>query len=131
MNSQSNQSVLPAPEVNRASGAGAGVLIAAVLFAFAALGLKLAFHPPAIDADRAAQRYKDLAEIHAVEAKDLSTPGWVDQKRHIVRLPISTAMKLAGHEWQNPAAARADLQAREKKATAPLPKAPAKPNPFE
>lgn len=129
MNSQTDTN--PVPSVNGASGAALGYLMVAVIFAIAAVWLKVSFHPPAINADRAAQRYKDLAEIHAVETKDLSTPGWVDQRRHIVRLPISTAMKLAEHEWQNPAAAMADLQAREKKATAPLPKAPAKPNPFE
>jgi hypothetical protein len=44
-----------------------------------------------------------------------------------VRLPIETAMQLAAQQWQNPAAARADLIARAEKA-APLPKAPAKPS---
>lgn len=133
MNSQPDQTPKPpgAPSVNGASGAAVGFLIAAVIFAIAAVWVKVALHPAAIDADRAAQRSKDLAEIRAIEAKDLSTPGWIDQQRGIVRLPINTALKLAAHEWQNPAAARADLQAREQKATAPLPKAPAKPNPFE
>lgn len=129
MNSQPNQTSVPA--VNRASGAALGFLIASVIFAFIAVGVKVSVPPAAIDAKSAAARYKALAEIHATEQKDLNHVGWVDQARGIVRLPIDTAMKLAAREWQNPTAARADLQAREKKATAPLPKAPAQPNPFD
>jgi hypothetical protein len=40
-------------------------------------------------------------------------------------------MKIAAQEWQNPAAARTNLIAREEKATAPAPVAPATPNAFE
>jgi hypothetical protein len=131
MSSQEIQKPPAVPSVNRASGAAIGFLVAAALFAVAAVGVKVGLRPPAIDADRAAERSKDLAEIHAVEEKDLTTPGWIDQQRGIVRLPVETAIQLATHAWQDPAAARADLKAREQKATAELPKAPAKPNPFE
>ena len=40
-------------------------------------------------------------------------------------------MQITAQEWQNPAAARSNLIARDEKATAPAPVAPAKPNPFE
>lgn len=129
MNSQQNQQ--PVPAVNRASGAALGFLIGGVIFAFVAVGVKVSVQPAPIDATRADARYKALAEIRATEEKDLNNPGWIDQQRGIVRLPIDTAITLAAQNWQNPSTARADLKTREKKATAELPKAPAKPNPFE
>jgi hypothetical protein len=117
--------------VSRASAAAMGWLLASVLFAIVTLAVKLALPVPAIDAGRAAERGKALNELHAAEDKSLGAPGWTDQSRGIVRLPIDTAMQKAAQAWQNPAAARADLAAREKKATAPLPAPPAKANPFE
>ena len=117
--------------VNRASAAGIGIILAGVLFVFVTVGIKLALPVTAIDGDRAAERSKALAEIRATEEKSLATPGWVDQPRGIVRLPIETAMLQAAQAWQNPAAARADLAARAEKAGADLPKAPEKPSAFE
>ena len=76
-------------------------------------------------------RKKALAELRAAEASELSSYGWVDQGKGIVRLPITEAMKLTLREWQNPAAARSNLIARVEKATAVPPPAPAKPSPFE
>ena len=131
MNPQPQPNQQTVPSANRASGAALGLLIAGVIFAFAAVGVKVAMQPSAIDATRADARYKALAEIRATEEKDLNTIGWVDQPRGIVRLPIDAAMSLAVQKWQNPSAARTDLKAREGKATAELPKAPAQPNPFE
>lgn len=116
---------------NRASGAAVGFLIASVIFAVLVTVVRSSAPAPDIDAQRAAVRSKDLAEIHATEQQDLNHAGWVDRARGVVRLPIDTAIALAAQEWRNPAAARADLLAREQKATAELPKAPAKPNPFE
>lgn len=118
-------------QITRASGAALGFILATVVFAMFGLVAKFSIPAPAIDAGRAAERAKDLAEIRATEQTALTTVGWADQSRGIVRLPIAEAMKLAAKEWQNPAQARADLNAREEKATAELPKAPAKPNPFE
>jgi hypothetical protein len=117
--------------LNRSSAAGIGLLIVSVIFAVLTLALKLLVSAPAIDADRAAARYKALGEIRAVEETSLNSAGWVDQARGIVRLPIATAEQLAAQAWQNPAAARADLKARAEKAAAPLPKAPEKPSAFE
>jgi hypothetical protein len=117
--------------LNRSSAAGIGLLIVSVIFAVLTLVVKLLVSAPAIDADRDAVRAKALGEIRAVEETSLTSAGWVDQARGIVRLPIATAEQLAAQSWQNPAAARADLTARAEKAAAPLPKAPAKPSAFE
>lgn len=106
--------------INRASRAAIGFLIVSVIFAVLAFGLKFSVLPPAINADRAAERTKALAEIRAEEEKALSKAAMIDAKRGIVRLPIETAMKLAAQKWQNPVAGRADLNARLQKANAPV-----------
>ena len=36
----------------------------------------------------------DMAEMRTAQDKQLSEPGWVDQKKGIVRLPIETAKQL-------------------------------------
>ncbi|MEI8290436.1 MAG: hypothetical protein WCH99_13280 [Verrucomicrobiota bacterium] len=106
--------------VNRASGAAIGFLVVSVIFAVLAVGLKLSVLPPAINADRAAERAKALAEIRREEEKSLSLAATIDSKRGIVRLPIEAAMRLAAQKWKNPAAGRADLNARLQKATVPV-----------
>ncbi len=118
-------------QINRASGAAVGFILASLIFIALVAFAKFSVRVPAIDADRASAISKALFEIRTNETVSLNNPGWVDQPRGIVRLPVVDAMKLAAQEWQNPAQARADLIAREEKASAPLPKAPAKPNPFE
>jgi hypothetical protein len=110
---------------------GVAFLIACFLFAVIVAAVKFTTPVPAIDADRAAVRAKALAEIRAAETGALNHPGWIDENRGLVRLPIDVAMRITEREWQDPAAARSNLTARAKKATAPAPKAPAKPNPFE
>ena len=117
--------------VNRASGAAVGILIVSVIFAVLVVGMKLLLIQPPIDAARADVRTKALAEIQASEEKALHNAGWIDQQRGIVRLPIDTALQLAAQQWQDPAAARAELTARAEKAAAELPKAPEKPSAFE
>jgi hypothetical protein len=88
--------------------------------------------PPPLGEDRAAVRAKALGELRATEADALEHPGWVDQAKGIVRLPIQDAMQLVERDWgQNPAAARSNLIARVEKATAVPPKAPEKPSQFE
>ena len=116
---------------NRASGAAIGFVVAIILFAALAVVVKLAVNVPAIDADASALRSKALVEMRSAEDKSLNTAGWADQSRGIVRLPIEAAMQQAAQAWQNPAAARADLNARAEKAAAPAPVAPAKPSAFE
>lgn len=110
---------------------GLGFLAAGFLFAALVLVVRHSVSVPAIDASRAAERAKDLADIRATEVQMLDNPGWIDQPRGIVRLPIDIAMQMAAQEWQNPAAARTNLIAREERATAPAPVVPAKPNAFE
>ncbi|HUA38475.1 MAG TPA: hypothetical protein VMA35_08810 [Candidatus Sulfopaludibacter sp.] len=110
---------------------GLGFLAASFLFAVLFLAVRHSVRVPAIDAGRAAERTRDLAEIRAAEAQALEQPGWIDQSRGVVRLPIDLAMQIAAQEWQNPAGARTNLIAREEKATAPAPVAPATPNVFE
>jgi hypothetical protein len=116
---------------NRASAAAIGFLIVSMIFIALAAALKFSQQVPAIDADRATERSKALAEIRATEEKALSAAAVIDAQRGIVRLPIEDAMKLAAQKWQNPSAARADLNARAEKASAELPKAPEKPSAFE
>jgi hypothetical protein len=110
---------------------GLGFVVASFLFAVLVLALKFSMPTPAIDADRAAERSRDFAQIRAAESQALDNAGWIDQQRGLVRLPIDLATQIAAQEWQNPAQARADLIAREDKASASAPAAPAKPNAFE
>src|ERR1035441_1511943 len=93
--------------VNRASSAATGFIIASLIFIALTIVVKIGIHVPAIDADRNAARAKALAEIRATEDKSLTTAGWIDQSRGIVRLPIETAMQEAAQAWQNPVQARA------------------------
>jgi hypothetical protein len=116
---------------NGAAAAALGFIIAGFIFAALILAMKHVAHPPAIDADPAAVRAKALAELRAAESNALVNPGWIDRNRALVRLPISVALQITESEWQNPAAARSNLNARVEKATAPAAPAPAKPNPFE
>jgi hypothetical protein len=110
---------------------GINFVVACLLFVALAAVVKFSISVPPIDADRAALRSKALAELRATEANALANPGWIDQDRGIVRLPIETAMQLFESAAKNPGVARADLIARAKKAAAPLPKTAPKPSAFE
>lgn len=119
------------PDVNRASGAAVGFLIASLVFCVLVAIVKLSATVPAIDADRDAAISSALFEIRSNEVVSLANPGWIDHDRGIVRLPIDTALQMAAQEWKNPAQARADLMARAQKAAAPAPKRAPQANPFE
>ena len=110
-----------------------GIAFFAACFLFAAIVAKVEWSAPvpAIDADRAAVRIKALAEIRAAETQALAHPGWMDENRGLVRLPIEVAMQITERECQNPVAARSNLMERVEKAAAPAPPAPAKPSAFE
>jgi hypothetical protein len=108
---------------------GINFVVAALLFAGLVAIVKFSTAVPAIDADRAAVRTKALAEIRAAEAKSLTTVGWADEARGIVRLPVETAMQIVASK--NSADTRADLIARAEKAAAPAPKVAPKPSAFE
>ena len=107
------------------------VVVASLIFAVLVLKMQQYTPPTAPDAARKAERAKALAELRAVEADALKNPGWIDQTKGLVRLPIADAMKLAEREWQNPAQAKSNLVARVEKATALPPKPPEQPSPFE
>jgi len=79
---------------------------------------------PAVNAGRAAERSKALAEIRNAEADQLDHTGWVDPTKGLVRLKISDAMKLTEQAWKNPAKAREDLIVRVEKANPPPPPPP-------
>src|SRR5580692_12054003 len=119
------------PDVNLASGAAVGFAIASVIFIVFAVIVKFSATVPSIDANRDATIAEALYEIRTNEVASLNSAGWIDRDRGIVRLPIDTAMQIAAQKWQDPAEARADLIARSKKATAPLPKTAPKPSLFE
>jgi hypothetical protein len=111
---------------------GIGFCIACLLFAGIVIKMELSTPVPAVNADRAAVRAKALAGIRAAETQALNHPGWVDESRGLLRLPIETAMQITERVGrQDPAAVRANLANRVEKATAPAPAAPAKPSAFE
>ena len=120
-----------APAINGASGAALAFLTVIALLAVITLGARFLISAPPINDDRAAERYKALADIHAAEEAALTTPAWVDKDRQIVRLPIDVAIEMTAHDWQNPSQARTALIARGEKAAAPLPKTAPKPSAFE
>lgn len=84
--------------------------------------------PPGVDQVRAELRRKNLAELRAENQAALTSYGWVDPTKGIVRLPVDRAVELTLQLWQDPAAGRSNLLARVAKATA---KAPEKANPYE
>ncbi len=87
--------------------------------------------PPALGLERAAERSKALAETRAADQAGLTTYGWQDKDRGMVRLPVDRAVELTLAEWQDPGAGRKKLLELSQKATAELPKAPEAPSQFE
>jgi hypothetical protein len=128
-----NERMKDHPEPNRAAWAYAvGILGSFLIVAALAWAIHRYTQPPALGEDRAAVRAKALAELRAAETEALASPGWIDQAKGIVRLPIEQAMSMVERDWgQHPSAARSNLIARVEKATAVPPKAPEKPSPFE
>ncbi len=118
-------------KANNASGAAIAFIVGSILFIVLTVAAKLLTTVPDLDADKDALRSKALAQIRATETTNLTSVTWADQSRSIVRLPIELAIQKTEQAWQDPAAARADLIARAKKAAAPAPTRPAKPSAFE
>ncbi len=105
---------------------GAFLIVAAVVW-----GTRKLVQPPPLSEDRVATRLRSLAEVRAAEAQALTTVGWIDQTKGVVRLPIETALVLTERTWQNPAQARSNLIARVEKATFVPPPLPEKPSVYE
>lgn len=122
-------------EESRCCGAGMSYMIA-VLGAFLIVaGLVWAMKhyttPPALTAQRAAERAKNLTDLRAAEKHDMENYGWVDQPKGIVRLTVDRAVALTVDGGNDLASARKDLIERVEKATYVPPKAPEKPSVFE
>jgi hypothetical protein len=109
----------------------AGILGSFLIVAALAWAMHRYTQPAPLGEDRAAERAKALVEMRAAETEALHTTAWIDPAKGIVRLRIEDAMQLVEREWQDPAAARSKLIMRVEKATAPPPKVPEKPSPFE
>ncbi len=115
------------PEVKECQSKAAAYLIAAVGCFLIVAGLVWVMNsytkPEPLGEDRAAERRKALADLRAANADVLDNPNyaWQDQGHGIVRMPIDRAMELALKLWQNPAAARSNLNARVEKAFPPPP----------
>src|ERR1017187_1370768 len=116
MNSETN---------NKKSGPVFLILILGAFLVVAVLGrwTRRYTRPAPLGEDRIAFREKSLAELRKAEAEALHNAAWLDQSKDVVRLPIEDAMKMVEQNWQNPAAARADLIAREEKANPGAPAA--------
>ena len=87
--------------------------------------------PAPLGQSRIQERKKNLLEIRAAEAEGLSTYAWVDKGKGVARLPMARALEITLQEYKNPAAARSNRIDRAEKASAPAPKAPEKPSPYE
>jgi len=118
-------------KTNRASRAASGFIVGSLIFIVLFVAVRFSSPVPPIDAGRNAIRARALAEMRSTEEKSLTSAGWIDQSRGIVRLPIDAAMQQAAQAWKNPAQARADLISRQENASKPVPVAPAKPSAFE
>jgi hypothetical protein len=103
---------------------GSFLIVAALVWA-----MRHYTQPAPLGEDRAAVRSKALAELRAADAETLGTAAWIDKDKGVVRLTIEDAKKIVVREWQNPAAARTSLIAREEKANPPP--APPAPSKFE
>ena len=115
------------PEVKECNSKAATYLIAVLGCFLIVAGLVWVMNryskPEPLGEDRAAERRKALAELRAANADVLDNPNyaWQDQGHGIVRLPINRAMEISLKLWQDPKAARANMNARVEKAFPPPP----------
>jgi flagellar basal body-associated protein FliL len=83
-----------------------GIAVLILLLAAAAGSLWINQMSPATeteDAERAALRSKNLAELEAADTTTLTTYGWNDQAKGVVRIPIGKAMELVLPTLNTPA----------------------------
>lgn len=105
-----------------------GVIGTLALMALLVTVMLRSTRPEDLTAARARERFQFRAEVLAAEAQTIGRYAWQDQAKGLVRIPIERAMELVVREWQDPAAARANLIARVETATAPPPEPE---NPYE
>jgi hypothetical protein len=119
------------------SKTGLAVYFLALIGAFLVVGglawiLYSRTRPDTLNQARIEERMKNLRDITATSTEALTTFGWHDQPKGVVRLPINTAMDLVVREWKDPAQGRSNLLVRLDKANPPPPPPePAKPSEFE
>jgi len=106
-----------------------GILGAFLIVALLVWAMKYYTRPAPLNAARAEERRKALAELRAANEEGLNRYGWVDQGKGLVRLSLERAKELTLEEYKNPAAARSNLTARALAANPPPP--PPAPNKYE
>jgi hypothetical protein len=121
----------PALDTARVTAYVISILGTFLIVALLVLAMRHYAQPVPVGVNRIEERYKFLQEQRAADAKAMNEYDWQDKDKGVVRLPIQRAIELTLQEWQNPGAARSNLIARVEKATAPPPKPPEKPNPYE
>lgn len=110
---------------------GVILLGAFLLMAYFVRGMLQDFPRRPVNQARAEQRLEGRDKLAAASAEALTQPGWADEARGLVRLPIARAMEMVVQIYQDPEAGRAILMERAEKAAAPLPAAPEQPSEFE
>jgi flagellar basal body-associated protein FliL len=84
----------PAP---KGPGIFLGIAVVVLLLAAVAAGLwinRTSSATEAEDAARSVERTKNLAELQAADTATLTTYGWNDRAKGVVRVPITRAMEL-------------------------------------
>lgn len=93
-----------------------GVLGAVLAMAVLVGALRHFARPGDVNAARAAERHKILAEARQKSAAELAAFGVIDKEKGVYRLSNERAMELAVRAFQNPAEARKEMLARAEKA---------------
>ena len=96
---------------------GAFLVVALLVFA-----MKYYTRPAPLNAARAEERKKALAEVREAGIKTLNTAEVVDAGKGFIRVKIDTAMEITVKEYQNPAAFRTNITARANELAKPPPK---------
>jgi hypothetical protein len=127
MNASASNNNCAAKVVGGIAILGAFLIVVALVWA-----MRHYTRPEPLNANRAAERARALADLRASETEALKNPGWIDPAKGIVRLPVDLAVKMVVESWgADPAAARSNLIARVEKATYVAPPPPPKPSAFE
>jgi ABC-type protease/lipase transport system fused ATPase/permease subunit len=108
--------------------AAAGAVLVMVLLVAA---LRHYTRTPDVNAARAVERRKILAEAMQKAAEETASFAVIDQAKGVYRLPVDAAVELTLRGAKDPAAARKDLLARAEKAFFVPPPPPEKPSDFE
>ena len=117
------------PQNKRRRWANTAAVVGALGTILVLVGLMIHYtRPPDLNARRAEERAKALAELQAANQEALEQYGWVDQTKGVVRLPVTRAMEMVAREWSDPAQGRRHLLQRLEKASA---KPPPPVNPYE